>query len=178
MSEEVKEKNLIDEEISMDDLHAYKQQGFLARLPYWLKAVFLKYWFFGAIYFFVMMGLAELSGENAAILAGTISGCLFDIVVYNILIMMDSDLNESRHYMIFKSKKIWSIFINIVYQVALFILTMIICSSLLSLIEKEGQVTYFLREPFSVALVLSLLDATALFIKNIIVFLVNKNKKH
>ena len=34
-----------DFNISMDNMNAYKQQGFIARLPYWLKAIFIKYWF-------------------------------------------------------------------------------------------------------------------------------------
>ena len=43
-NQEVEEKKLkYEDEISMDDLHAYKQQGFLARVPYWIKAVLLKY---------------------------------------------------------------------------------------------------------------------------------------
>ena len=58
----VEEKKLkYEDEISMDDLHAYKQQGFLARIPYWLKAVLLKYWFYGAICFFVLRRIFDFS---------------------------------------------------------------------------------------------------------------------
>ena len=109
----------VDEEISMDNMNAYKQQGFFTRLPYWLKAIFIKYWFFGSICFFVLMG-SSLLGEDAALFAGALAGAIFDMVVYNILIMMDSDENESRHYIIYKSKKIWSLFINIAYNTILY----------------------------------------------------------
>ena len=43
--------DLVDEEISMDNMNAYKQQGALSRLPYWLKAILIKYWFYGAMCF-------------------------------------------------------------------------------------------------------------------------------
>ena len=35
---------------ALSDMNAYKQQGFFTRLPYWLKASFIKYWFFYYFY--------------------------------------------------------------------------------------------------------------------------------
>lgn len=176
-SSEIKEKDItdiVDEEISLDDMNAYKQQGFFTRLPYWLKASFIKYWFFGAIIFFALMGTG-LIGENASIFAGVLSGCLFDIVVYNILIMMDSDKNESRHYIMFKSKKFYSLFINIGYQVVLFFLAMLFCSSIVSL-YKDPVNNWFLQEPFSIGLVLFIFDGVFITIKGLIALLVKKTK--
>lgn len=174
---EVKQKDitdLVDEDISMDNMNAYKQQGFIARLPYWLKAIVIKYWFFGAICFFSLMGTG-LIGENAAIFAGVLSGCLFDIVVYNILLLMDSDENESRHFMMYKSKKIYSLFINIVYQVVVFFIAMLICSSIVNS-YKDPVNNWFLQEPFSIGLVLFIIDGIFITIKGLIVLLVKKIK--
>ena len=176
-SQDVKRKDIrdcVDEEISIDDMHAYKQQGFFTRLPYWLKAIFIKYWFFGSICFFVLMG-SSLIGEDAALFAGALSGAIFDLVVYNILVMMDSDLNESRHYIIFKSKKIYSLFINIAYNMALFILAMLFCSTIVKT-YKDPVNNWFLQEPFSQALVLFVFDAVFVTIKNITVTVIKKIK--
>lgn len=169
-----KSKLIDEEEISMDDIHAYKQEGFIARLPYWLKAIFVKYWFFGAVCFFTFVGILNLQGENAAILTGAISGVAFDLIVYNILTLMDSDKNESKYYMLFKSKKFYSVIINVLYHIVLYILLLIITVFILSKIEKENQAGFFLREPFSQALVLSLLDAMVMLIKNLLVRLFKK----
>ena len=167
--------DLVDEEeISMDNMNAYKQQGFIARLPYWIKAIFIKYWFFGSICFFSLMGTG-LIGENAALFAGVLSGCLFEFVVYNILIMMDSDENESRHYIFFKSKKFYSLLINIVYQVVVFFLAMLICSSIVNLYDKP-EANWFLQEPFSIGLVLFIIDGIFITIKGLIILLIKKVK--
>ena len=176
-SKDVKQKDitdLIDEEISMDDLHAYKQQGFIARLPDWVKAIFIKYWFYGAICFFALMG-TWLIGENAAIFAGVLAGGVFDLVVYNILIMMESDENESRHFIMYKSKKIWSVFINMCYEVVVFFLAMLFCSTIVNT-YKDPVNNWFLQEPFSQGLVLLVFDAVFITIKGLLVLLVKKIK--
>lgn len=163
-----------DEEISMDNMDAYKQQGFIARLPYWVKAIFIKYWFYGAICFFSLMG-SGLIGENAALFAGVLAGCLFDIVVYNILKMMDSDENESRHYIMYKSKKFYSLLINIVFQVLVFFLAMLFCSSIVNLYDNPEN-NWFLQEPFSIGLVLFIIDGIFITIKGLIVLLIKRIK--
>lgn len=167
--------DVIDEEISMEDINAYKQEGFIASLPYWLKALFIKYWFFGAMCFFVLMGIIGMVGENAAIFAGTLSGAIFDIVVYNILIMMESDKNESRHFIMFKSKKVYSVFINMAYNIVLFLLAMYICSAIVSTYEDPVK-NWFLQEPLSQGLVLFVLDTAFISIKNLCVHIYKKSK--
>ena len=178
-NQEVEEKKLkYEDEISMDDLHAYKQQGFLARIPYWIKAVLLKYWFYGAICFFVLMGLggAGANGENGAIVCGLIAGLVFDFIVYGIYRAMDSDKKESRYYVMYKSKKIWSVFVNIPYQLLVFILGMLIMTSIVAT-YKDPVNNWFLQEPFSQALVLTALDAVFVLIKNLLVYLFRKKIK-
>ena len=175
-NQEVEEKKLkYEDEISMDDLHAYKQQGFLARIPYWIKAVLLKYWFYGAICFFVLMGLgASLEkGENRAIACGLIAGLVFDFIVYGIYRAMDSDKKESKHYMMFKSKSVYSVLINVSYQLLVFILGMLIMTSIVAT-YKDPVNNWFLQEPFSQALVLTALDAVFVLIKNLLVYLFRK----
>lgn len=175
-NQEVEEKKLkYEDEISMDDLHAYKQQGFLARIPYWIKAVLLKYWFYGAICFFVLIGLggAGATGENGAIVCGLIAGLVFDFIVYGIYRAMDSDKKESRYYVMYKSKKIWSVFVNIPYQLLVFILGMLIMTSIVAK-YKDPVNNWFLQEPFSQALVLTALDAVFVLIKNLLVYLFRK----
>ena len=175
-NQDVEDKKLkYEDEISMDDLHAYKQQGFLTRVPYCIKAIFIKYWFYGVICFFVLMGLggAGANGENGAIICGLVAGLVFDFIVYGIFKLMDSDKKESKHYMMFKSKRFYSVLINVPYQFVVFILGMLIMTSIIAT-YKDPVNNWFLQEPFSQALVLTVIDAVFMLIKNLLVHLFKK----
>ena len=163
---------LQDEEELTQEIKKY-DKGFLSKVPYSIKAILIKYWFYGAVCFFSLMGFIGISGENAALVGGLIAGALFDIACYNILEMMDHDNNKARYYMIYKSKKIYSIFINVVYQVAVFLIAMVIISSIVST-YKDPVNNWFLQEPLSIALVLTAIDAIFLLIKNLLVKLFKK----
>jgi hypothetical protein len=163
---------LQDEEELTQEIKKY-DKGFLNKVPYSIKAILIKYWFYGAVCFFSLMGFIGISGENAALVGGLIAGALFDIACYNILEMMDHDNNKARYYMMYKSKKIYSIFINVVYQVAVFLIAMVIISSIVST-YKDPVNNWFLQEPLSMALVLTTIDAIFLLIKNLLVKLFKK----
>lgn len=163
---------LQDEEELTQEIKKY-DKGFLNKVPYSIKAILIKYWFYGAVCFFSLMGFIGISGENAALVGGLIAGALFDIACYNILEMMDHDNNKARYYMMYKSKKIYSIFINVVYQVAVFLIAMVIISSIVST-YKDPVNNWFLQEPLSIALVLTAIDAIFLLIKNLLVKLLKK----
>ena len=144
---------LQDEEELTQEIKKY-DKGFLNKVPYSIKAILIKYWFYGAVCFFSLMGFIGISGENAALVGGLIAGALFDIACYNILEMIDHDNNKAKYYMMYKSKKIYSVFINVVYQVAVFLIAMVIISSIVST-YKDPVNNWFLQEPLSIALVLS-----------------------
>lgn len=163
---------LQDEEELTQEIKKY-DKGFLNKVPYSIKAILIKYWFYGAVCFFSLMGFIGISGENAALVGGLIAGALFDIACYNILEMMDHDNNKSKYYMMYKSKKIYSVFINVVYQVAVFLIAMVIISSIVST-YKDPVNNWFLQEPLSIALVLTAIDAIFLLIKNLLVKLFKK----
>lgn len=163
---------LQDEEELTQEIKKY-DKGFLNKVPYSIKAILIKYWFYGAVCFFSLMGFIGISGENAALVGGLIAGALFDIACYNILEMMDQDNNKAKYYMMYKSKKIYSVFINVVYQVAVFLIAMVMISSIVST-YKDPVNNWFLQEPLSIALVLTAIDAIFLLIKNLLVKLFKK----
>ena len=170
--------NYKDDELLQDEEELVKEmkkydKGFLNKVPYSIKAILIKYWFYGAVCFFSLMGFIGISGENAALVGGLIAGALFDIACYNILEMIDHDNNKAKYYMMYKSKKIYSVFINVVYQVAVFLIAMVIISSIVST-YKDPVNNWFLQEPLSIALVLTAIDAIFLLIKNLLVKLFKK----
>ena len=158
---------LQDDEEIVQEIKKY-DKGFLSKVPYSIKAILIKYWFYGTVIFFSLMGFVGIYGETAALVGGLIAGALFDIACYNILEMMDHDNNKAKYYMMFKSKKIYSVFINVVYQVVVFFIAYIVITAIVST-YKEGSSSMFLGEPLSIALVLTAIDAIFLLIKNVLV---------
>ena len=82
--------------------------------------------------------------------------------------MIDSDNSKAKYYMMYKSKKIYSVLINVVYQVVVFLIAMTIISTVVATYEDPVN-NWFLQEPLSIALVLTAIDAIFLLIKNVLV---------
>ena len=163
---------LQDEEELVQEMKQYNK-GFLNKVPYSIKAILIKYWFYGAVCFFSLMGFIGNIGENAALISGLIAGAIFDVACYNILEMIDSDNSKAKYYMMYKSKKIYSVLINVVYQVVVFLIAMTIISTVVATYEDPVN-NWFLQEPLSIALVLTAIDAIFLLIKNLLVKLLKK----
>ncbi len=160
--EEIKEEKVID---------AYQRRGFLEKVPYWVKAVLIKYWFFGVICFFVLMGLGLVitNALDKIVVCGLLGGMITDVVTDNILMMIESSDHESQWFMIYKkSKSVWSLIINLVYTLVLFFG----CSELMTLIIStySDKSFWFLQEPCSQALVLIIVDMAFIGIKDLILY--------
>ena len=166
--------NINDSEAT--DIDKYTKTSFLSKIPYWIKAIFIKYWFYGAVCFFVGMGLGNLGVKDFiyVLVAGLISGALNDIACGNILLMMDSDKNESSNFMIYKKKTIWSLLINILYAILIYFLAGLFNYAIISL--YTDPTIWFLQEPLSQALVLTLFDGVFLTFKYLIRVMIRKNK--
>ncbi|MDE7380007.1 MAG: hypothetical protein K2N14_03040, partial [Clostridia bacterium] len=52
----------------------------LSRVPAWLKAIFIKFWFAGAVCYFIMMGTG-VQDFNAIIVTGVVLGIVVDVLV-------------------------------------------------------------------------------------------------
>ena len=105
----------------------YKRDKFSA-IPFWVKALFIKFWFFGAVCYFALMGLgtfftaddgsyAWIQSIELYLLCGAIMGIFVDCFVNPIFRMMESDRKEYNYFMMFPFpfKQFWTFFANIVY---------------------------------------------------------------
>ena len=99
----------------------------LSRIPYWIRALFIKFWFFGAVCYFALMGLGSLFIDESGnytiiqdiqlyIVCGVIMGLFVDCFVNPIFRMMESDSKEFNNFMMlpFPFKQFWTFFANIV----------------------------------------------------------------
>jgi hypothetical protein len=127
-NEITKSKSIRHEEIEQDrgernaekEVRPYKYSR-LSKIPAVIKAVIIKYWFAGAIYFFIGWGIPYNTIDQLDVMAGLglAIGLVTDVIVNKILILLDDDKNKMRKYIMFSKKKIYSILINLIYGLVL-----------------------------------------------------------
>ncbi len=156
------------------------------KIPYPVRALFIKYWFFGLNYFLFDVGLGSLEFfQNSnlefftyatlimMLVSGTALGAFNEVFVYNILDAIEDYPGEKNDYVFFKSKKLYSLFINVLYGILIGFLSRLVSGNLTKLIDPSLN-SFWFREPFTCALVMFVLDASFVFVKNLLVLLYHR----
>ena len=95
----------------------------LSRVPMWVKAMFIKWWFAGMCCFLFVWGLQALigEGENLIWINGVMMGIVVDVLVNPCLRYFDDDTKRANNYMMFPFpfKKFWTFFANVAYSVVI-----------------------------------------------------------
>ena len=176
----MKKKDKINE-IVTDKNEEYKPKvPFLNKIPFVIKALVLKYWFYGLGYFLIMNGIGYFFQELTYFIAfclilglGVAYGILFDIFLYNIYDVLEIYPGESKPYTLFKRRGklgILSLLINTVYGIIIAFSTSLIGALFMKIPGNPG----FGAEAFSYALIALILDAVVLSIKYLIVYLIHR----
>ncbi len=110
--------------VSDKELNQYKSSK-LDRIPIWVKALFIKFWFAGAICFFFYWGLSIYlsSWLDQMFVFGMGLGIVTDILTNSVLRFLSSSDREYYPYMMFSSRKYWTFVANILYAYVLLFLT-------------------------------------------------------
>lgn len=169
-----KKKKTEEETKLEEEIKEYQKPSFFTKIPYGVKAEFIKYWFYGALFFFTAMGL-QVTGENLALVGGLLGGLVFDLAYGNILLMIEDQEGQHKNYIIYKSKKVYSIIFNILFELAVFLATAYICIGIVKLYGKNN--IWLFQEPLSQALVALVVDGILLLIKYLIKKIVIKCKE-
>lgn len=92
---------------------------FLSKIPVWLKAIFVKFWFAGAVCYFVVSGLQISDTLDRVVLTGAVMGLVVDILVNPLMHYMETDRHEYNAYMMFPFpfRAFWTFFTNVIYYV-------------------------------------------------------------
>lgn len=147
---------------------------FLSRVPVFLKAFLVKWWFGGAVCFFVNMGLGTLiSPADLILLDGIALGIVADVLVNPLFRFMETDRREYDGYMMFPFpfKAYWTFFTNVLYYVPL-----AFGVSLIYLFINEFMFSLSV-EPLSWSLIVLAVDMAFIGVKDLIVYLVRKHKR-
>ena len=196
-----KKGNLTEKEIEelkkgpTDKINPYKKTGFLARIPFSIKSLFFKWWAYGVGVFFIFFGTTNLilgdlelnptTNQGQILILGLLlalfNGIISDVVVYHFIDLMDDDSKKARFFVIFHSKKIYSLFINLAYQILITYITLVIfenCAAIWDVIlDFDSKLGFQLAvEPITTGLLLLGIDMSFISLKNLIVMIIKKIK--
>lgn len=154
----------------------------LSRIPAWLKAFFIKFWFAGAVCYFVMFGIQFADTLDTVIITGVVLGVVVDMLVNSIFRYMESDRKEYNAYMMFPFpfKKFWTFFTNIIYYVIVLIAVYYCYEGLNLLISSIKGTTDKIHvgvEPLLFGVLALIVDMFFIGIKDLIVYLVKRGKR-
>lgn len=90
-------------------------------MPHWLKVGLIKWWFPGAVFFFIIMGIpgmtADLLGMTAIL--GIVMGMVSDLLTDNMIRFVSPTEGEYDVFLMFSKKSFITFFLNIIYAIIL-----------------------------------------------------------
>jgi len=95
----------------------YRSRGFLDKVPSWLKALFIKFWFNGSVCFFIFWGLGMYVTDmlDMIFVLAVVMGMVTDILVNNAFSFLANYEGQNDKWMMFPKKKYWTFIANILY---------------------------------------------------------------
>ena len=174
-------------EITGDDSAKNQQREFdpykvdkFSKIPAWVKALFIKFWFAGCVCYFVMFGL-QINELDKLVLLGAVLGLVVDVLVNPLFRYMESDRKEYNAYMMFPFpfKAFWTFFTNIIYYIIVIICVNYLYFGLNELINLISGTTNEFKvgvEPLLFGVFAVIIDMIFIGIKDGIVILIKKRK--
>lgn len=103
-------------EVSDEEIRKYTSKGKF-HIPTWLKVLFGKFWFSGAVCYFCFWGLGNYVADKLDLFAITtiILGVVTDLMLNHILRSLEPEERAYDKWMMVTMRKHWSIFLNILY---------------------------------------------------------------
>ncbi len=153
-------------------------------IPNWLKVCFTKFWFAGAVEFFMMMGLvgsfpAIALPENQILIVGIVMGMVTDLLTNNVLRFMAVPDGANDPWMMFAKKRFWTFFGNILYAMLLILIVNLLYAltdTIINLFYGGPETVSLMVEPLLFGLFYMLSDLALVGAKNLILKLVSSRK--
>jgi hypothetical protein len=155
----------------------------LSRIPTWIKAIFIKFWFAGAVCYFIIWGLSNYITDalDLIVFCGLVMGVVVDVLVNPLFRFMESDRKEYNAYMLFPFpfKAFWTFFTNIIYYIIVLALVNLAytgINELINLIAGTEDLINVGIEPLLFGVLVTIVDMIFIGIKDLIVFIVKRIK--
>ena len=102
--------------VSDAEIKKYTSRGKF-HIPEWLKIVFVKFWFSGAICYFFLWGLGiYIQGLDLMFALAVGLGAANDLMVNKFLRSFEPEPGDYDRWMMVTVRQFWSIFINVIYS--------------------------------------------------------------
>lgn len=102
-------------EVSEAEIRKYKSGGKF-KIPTWLKIIFVKFWFGGAVCYFFLWGLGNyLTGLDKLAVVALGLGMVTDLMVNHVMRALETEKGEYDKWIMVGVRKWWSIFLNVIY---------------------------------------------------------------
>lgn len=157
------------------------RSSFLDRIPKWILAVFMKFWFNGAVCFFILWGLGLYVANmmDMLVIMSVVLGMVTDLLVNNAFRFFESYKGQNSKWMMFPQKKYWTFLANIPY--AFVVLTCVvwiyeIINGVLNSVNGTANEIYLGVEPLLFGIFYMLVDMAFIGIKNTIIAIIRDAK--
>lgn len=158
------------------------RSGFLDKIPNWVLALFVKFWFNGAVCFFILWGLGLYVSDmlDMIVVLAVVMGMVTDLLVNNVFRFFETYNGQNSKWMMFPKKAYWTFLANIPYA-ALVLYCVIWTYNIINVIGNNINGTentmYLGVEPILYGLLYLLFDMCFIGIKNLFVKIINDAKQ-
>ena len=158
--------------VSEKEIKQYKG-GWKRTIPTWVKILFVKFWFGGAICYFFIWGLGLYLQNLDLLVALAIGlGACTDLLVNNLLKFLEPEKGDYDKWMMVSVRKFWSIFLNVLYAaVLLFFIVQtyeVVNRLITGTTAANAEFVAVPVEPFLFGLLYMGFDMLFIFIKNMV----------
>lgn len=165
----------------IDPGKAYRS-SVLDKIPSWIKAVFIKFWFSGAVCFFILWGLGIYVTNliDMIFILGVVLGMVNDILVNNIFRFYERYPGQNSKWMMFPQKKFWTFIANIVYSTIVLagvVWFYEITNAIANTVNGTQEQIYLGVEPILFGLCYLAIDMMFVGMKNLMITIVSDAKK-
>ena len=97
------------------------RSGLLDKIPTWVLALFMKFWFNGAVCFFIFWGLGLYITDmiDMIVVMAVVLGIVTDVLVNNAFRFFETYKGQNSKWMMFPKKAYWTFLANIPYAFAI-----------------------------------------------------------
>ena len=150
-------------------------------IPYAVKALFIKFWFAGAVCFFFFFGLGPyLQYADMLFVLGAALGGVKNLLENNTLRFIEKTEGQSKNYMMVEYKQFWGLFLDVAYGYLILAIVMYLYSLIsLAIVAVAGNeaVAGFGVEPLLFGVLVTAVDMLLITIKNTLKKIINDAKK-
>ena len=125
--------------VSKKELAKYRSGGRF-RISEPVKALFVKFWFGGSVFFFFFMALGNYFRDllDQLFILGFAMGVITDILVNNILRFIAKPEEANDRWMMFPQKRLSSLFLNILYAYVVLAFVFMLYNLINSVLQSAG----------------------------------------